>query len=244
VRYLAVALLFAICGALTARYLLTSGWWVFPRQIRTTPAVPFALLCAILCLRTWRIVFAVPLMVGVWYVSARAGDFVGTVFAPHFPILPGCVGGFIGGVGLVLSAATCYGQRISPKHVFRGAVVGVISALPFAFWTAVYTSNVMSPHDVEARPLLVPAFAIWQAGVGTYLYAICTDANRRAPPDAPAAWKQYLVLNSVAALGFICSFFVVPQSTPIRVWAAISGCAIALMNVALYRHLSRPKSFV
>jgi hypothetical protein len=180
VRYLAVALLFAICGALSARYLLTSGWSVvFPRQIRTIPAVPFALLCAILCLRTWRIVFAIPLMVGVWYVSARAGYLVGWLLATHFPILPGCVGGFIGGFGLVVSAATCYGQRITPKHVFYGVAVGGISALPFAFWTATYTANVASPDD-GALPLLVPAFAIWQAAVGTYLYAICAAIRKAA----------------------------------------------------------------
>jgi len=184
VRYLAVALLFTICGAWTATHLLTSGWWVFPDQIRKMAAVPFALLCAILCIRTWRFICAVPLMVVVWYISARAGDFVGFFLADHIPFLPGCVGGFIGGLGLVLSLATCYGRLLSLKYLLRAAAVGTASALPFAFWTVAYAPLNSIHRDVF--PLLVPAFAIWQAVVGTYLYAICTKVNEKIPSEESA----------------------------------------------------------
>lgn len=55
-------------------------------------------------------------------------------------------------------------------------------------------------------------------------------------------WKQYLLLNSVAVLAIFCSLFVVPRDTPIRVWVAVSGCALALLNVALCRRINQSKT--
>jgi hypothetical protein len=57
-------------------------------------------------------------------------------------------------------------------------------------------------------------------------------------------WKQYLLLNTVAVAGIVCSTFVAPGNTPVRVWAAISGSALAMLNVALYRRLNHPKTSV
>ena len=57
-------------------------------------------------------------------------------------------------------------------------------------------------------------------------------------------WKQYLLLNTVAVVGIAGSIFVVPGNTPVRVWAAVSGCALATLNSLLYRRLNRSRTSV
>jgi len=56
-------------------------------------------------------------------------------------------------------------------------------------------------------------------------------------------WKQYLLLNTVAVAGITGSLSVV-RNTPVRVWAAVSGCAIATLNFLLYRRLNRSRTSV
>ena len=174
-RYVGVALLFAICGTMSATHLLSSGWE--PTQVHMMFAVPFALLCAVLFLRTGRIILAAPLMIAVWVAACVAATWTGMaraqdVFSPVY------VGGIVGGLGLVLCASICYWRLILPKYLFGGAVIGAVSALPFAPWLRLYTSHLNSPPPTP--PLL--AFAIWQAAVGTYLYAICTEASEKKWP--------------------------------------------------------------
>ena len=52
-------------------------------------------------------------------------------------------------------------------------------------------------------------------------------------------WKQFVLVNAVAIFGIGCSLFMVPNNTPVRVWAAISGCVIAIPNIVVYRRLNR-----
>lgn len=75
---------------------------------------------------------------------------------------------------------------------------------------------------------------------GTYHDSELASAKIADFPMKP--WKQYLLLNSVAVAGIVWSIFVLPGNTPVRIWAAISGCAVATLNVALYRCLNRPKT--
>lgn len=57
-------------------------------------------------------------------------------------------------------------------------------------------------------------------------------------------WKQYLLLNTVAVVVAVCSIFVVPANTPLRVWAAVSGGVLATANVLQHRRLSTSKTSV
>lgn len=64
-RHLLVALVFGTCGALSAANLLVTRSGAFPDQPAIMLPVPFILLCALLFLRTVRIILAAPLMIAV-----------------------------------------------------------------------------------------------------------------------------------------------------------------------------------
>jgi len=180
--YAGVVLLFAVCGACSAAFLSSSGYSTFPDQIPPMLPIPFALLCALLFMRSWRAIVAVPLMVAVWVIAFMAAGSVGML--SHDVLAPGCVGGLIGGVGLVLCAATCHRRLLSPMYVFGGAVIGSLSALEFVPWVSLYYSHLGRPDDPRGDlelPLML-AFAIWQVAVGAYLYKIARDSDEEAQP--------------------------------------------------------------
>jgi len=120
-------------------------------------------------------------MVAVWPVASKAAILVG-MGAPGGVFLAPVCGGFIGGVGLVLCAATCHGRLFTRKYIFRGAAVGSFSAQAFGPWSSLYDSNLNSP-PYNRDPTLLFAFAVWQAAVGTYLYAIVHDTGNEARPE-------------------------------------------------------------
>jgi hypothetical protein len=151
VRWIGVALLFALCFCVISRLLGDYGW---------VPGISFALCCALLFLHSWRAVFAVPLMAALYIASVWVFLLTPKAFDLHYYI-----SGLVGGVGLVLCAAICYPRLLSPRYLCCGGALGAICVLPFERWS-VSTST-----------------AIWQAFVGTYLYAICTRVNRKAMHD-------------------------------------------------------------
>jgi len=124
------------------------------------PGISFAICCALLFLHSWRAVFAVPLMVALYIASIWVFLFTPKAFDFHY-----YVSGLVGGVGLVLCAAICYPHLLSPRFLCCGAALGTISVLPFRWWC-----------DSTST-------AIWQAIVGTYLYAICTGFNGKTMHD-------------------------------------------------------------
>ena len=124
------------------------------------PGISFALCCALLFLHSWRAVFAVPLMAALYIGSIWVFLSTPKSFGIHY-----YVSGLVGGVGLVLCAAICYPRLLSPRYLCCGGALGAICALPFERWS-----------DSTST-------AIWQAVVGTYLYAICTRVNRKAMHD-------------------------------------------------------------
>lgn len=179
-RYLGIAIAFALCGVFTARFLDDGS---LDRPGTFLPA-PFALLCALLFLHKVRAVLAVPLMFAVWkasYIAAwAAGVGLGRndyLFSPEF-LLPGALGGLIGGLGLVLCAATCYCRLFSIEYLFGGSLVGGISGAAFAPW--LQSLKVDMGGSLGSQADLQLAFAIWDAAVGTYLYAICTGVSKRS----------------------------------------------------------------
>ncbi len=173
-RYAGVAVLFAICGTCSPIYDARSfGEGPPPLML----PVPFALLCALLFLRQWRAIIAVPLMVAVWVAAYTFGYFLG--WASPVLLGPGC-GGFIGGGGLVLCAAICHRRLLSRENVFRGAVIGSVSGLAFAPWAGVHYMQLN--FEPPKGPALLLAFAIWQAAVGTYLYAVVHRPQKETLP--------------------------------------------------------------
>lgn len=160
----AVAILFGMCGAVSAGFLLPG----FPDHLCIWFPIPFALLCGLLFMRT---LLLVPIVWVVWTVSYMAAFVAGF---SELPPAPGCAGGLLGALGLMFCSAVCRKELFSSKYFIRAAVVGVISGFPFTFWASFYLSKVTVDHAAASKPPLL-AFAIWQAAVGTYLYAISTD---------------------------------------------------------------------
>jgi hypothetical protein len=175
-QHVVVPLLFAICGACSAAYLLSSGGLRFPAHMPKMLPIPFALLCALLFLRKPWVVFAVPFIIGVWPIAYLAALYSVMVSGPLL-VLPVCVGDLIGGLGLVLCVSTCDRRLLSSKYIFRGAKIGAVSALGFVPWLWWFYANLNS--TAPPQWLLICAFAIWQGAVGKYLYEICTDTNRK-----------------------------------------------------------------
>ena len=126
-RYLGVAVLFAICGAWSASFGYSNNHWA---ELVMLP-IPFALLSALLFMRTARAILVIPLIVGVWvaaYLSAlNLGVEAGYLFAV-------CVGGLFGGLGLALSVSICHRRLLTPPFLVVALIVGAVAALPFGLW--------------------------------------------------------------------------------------------------------------
>lgn len=172
-RYATVMILFAACGAASARLLPLD----FPGNLPAIFPVPFAFLCGLICLRRSRMVFvAVPLVICLWPVSLlltmalamQPGLNPGSNvpgWAPFF------TGGFVGGLGLTLCALISFPRLLSWIHVLIGSVAGSVGGLVFVPWF--YRD--FSPQNFFRPSLsLTIAVSVWQATIGTFLYVSCT----------------------------------------------------------------------
>jgi len=167
-----VMALFASCGAgsvlVVWRYgQLAASGLVYP--------LSFPLLCALLFMRTRRAFLACPLMIAAEFVAVYVTVCLGFA-AMGLKIeswaIPVFAGGATGGVGVTLSCAVLYTQLLSRSRLLVAALVGGLAALPF--------SAVAIPFGRPDQRLVTLAFAIWEAAVGTYLYAICTSTDKEA----------------------------------------------------------------
>ena len=176
-QIVAVTILFAACGALSSIPELST----FPNRFDPIFPIPFALLCALLWMRSIIGAFAFSLMIVVWLTSSSAAFFVG--MSSHSFLHPGVVGGLPGSLGLVLCAAICYPSLFSLRHFAIGALVGSLAGLAFEPWSKAYMSAVGSSAPRGDPPWA--AFALWETAVGTYLYAICARRMRRPHDGDP-----------------------------------------------------------
>jgi hypothetical protein len=166
-RHLGVALTFAVTGALSSQLLPFHGSFDIWRLC--VPPVPFALLSALLFLRTPKAVLIVPLNVAVWLV-AYFTVMLPAPFKPRVSVyLLMLAGGLVGGVGLVLCAAIHHHDLLGWRYLVAGGLIGGLAALPFG----------VCPCSPPVESCFLYSFAIWQAAVGTYLYAICTRQRVR-----------------------------------------------------------------
>lgn len=177
-QLVSVAIVFALCGALSASYLLPN----FPSSWNIPFPLPFGALCTGLFMRNAKAFLAVPLMGLVWLSSSFCAFCVG--MSPlHHDLPPGCVGGLVGGAGLTLCVAICYRHLFSPNHFLIGAAVGGVAGLSFIPWTLAYGSNLR--NGAGHAPIV--AFVIWEAAMGSYLYFLCSRAaSKSGDPDSDA----------------------------------------------------------
>lgn len=178
--------LFAACGAVSA----ASFCERFPDHISLYLPLPFAILLAILFAFVFsctfdRVILAALLTIVVWVVSLAAAYLSGMVLSSNSnrdSVTPCVLGGFIGGIGLVVCASACIPQLASVKYLAIGAIIGVCSALAFEPSLEIYELNMPSG---EFPPAPIRAFAFWEAMMGTYLFAISTLAPVRGTDDPP-----------------------------------------------------------
>ena len=162
----------AVCGALS--YFLFAA-----RNARDFPAgIPFGLLAAYLFVRSWKLwIIAVVLIDLVWIASERAAVFsIADHNADYYPAWPvrACWAAWELRRPPGWAAALC-----SPSDPWLGrAEPGALSALPFGWWVQ---TNLDEPRSAFAG---VACFAIWQAVVGTTLWAR-SSTIRDLPDTAP-----------------------------------------------------------
>jgi hypothetical protein len=174
-----VAALFASCGAGSSLFVFKYG-----HQAASGLVYPlaFPLLCALLFMRTRKAFLACPLMIATGLVAAAVTAYLilaALMLHISSDAIPVLVGGATCGVGVTLSCAVPYRQLLSRSRLLGAALVGGLAALPF--------SSLVAPFGRPDPRLVVLAFAIWEAAVGTYLYAICTSTDQEPGDSSTSA---------------------------------------------------------
>jgi hypothetical protein len=172
---------FAVCGALSAADFCRR----FPDDISIAFPLPFAILLAALLVVVFsstldRVILTALLTMATWYASYSAAFFAGTFGLGS--AIPCALGGFIGGIGLVLCVGVCIPQIVSVKYLAIGAIIGASSALTFDPSIEFYELHLPS-GGFPPTPIL--AFAFWEAIIAAYLLAISTFASVRGTDDSP-----------------------------------------------------------
>jgi hypothetical protein len=168
-RYFIVAITFAVCGYFSAA-LFAPDFPEFHGITLFTPPIPFALVVMVLFFgrRDWGVLVAlIPWTVGAWYLAYWIGLMADALSHEGSSLLPAGLAGFVGAAVLALGIAI-FTDRLRPANPIRSAanlilagVIGTISALPLG-----------EAVTLAPRGIVRCGFAIWQAAVGTYLYAI------------------------------------------------------------------------
>jgi hypothetical protein len=155
-KLILAAVLFAGAGILSELLMDTAFTKTF---LGNAPAVlPFAILAVILCVRPTLLMPVVAILLClVW-----AGAFwVAVALDNRTPHLNMYAAGLIGGLGVAVSTAMGCRKLIRARPLLLLAAAGAIAAVPFQF--PLFGSDWMN---------MAGAFAIWQAVVGTLLYAM------------------------------------------------------------------------
>ena len=156
-KLILAAVLFAGAGVLSEMLMDTA---VTKTLLGVAPAVlPFAILAAILCVRpALRMPAVAILLCLVW-----TGAFWVAVALDHtIPHANMCAAGLVGGLGVAASTAIGCRKLIHIRPLLLLAAAGAVAAVPFQL--PLFTQG----SDMD----MAGAFAIWQAVVGTLLYAM------------------------------------------------------------------------
>jgi len=152
-KFVLIAVLFAGAGVLTEQLVDTAFTRTF---LGIAPVVlPFAILAALLCVRPWWLMPLVAILhCAVWSGAVRIAE---SLDSPTYR-LNMCVAGLAGGLGVALATAIGCRKLFRVRPLALLAATGALAAIPFQIgW-----SDSLMPLN----------FAIWQAAVGTLLYAL------------------------------------------------------------------------
>lgn len=168
-----VAALYAVCGAVSSVLAAfgTSLVWKWPlNATEALTPMPFALLSGALLLgTTWKTVPAVLVTCAAWLAAHSIAVRTVNIGSPYFGF---CLAGLAGGLGVALADSICRPKLLAPKHLAAAALIGSAAGLPFGAWAMRSESATYLAY--------MGSFAIWQASVGTYLYAVCTHGRECA----------------------------------------------------------------
>ena len=135
--------------------------------------LPFAILSAALFLRTAKAWLAAPLNVAAFPVALGVLAFLDAIAAPFWARM--CLAGATGGLLLALADSICHPRLLSQSSLPPAVYIGAIVALPFAAYESSW--KIDCSGDFWCTWGLQCSFAIWQASLGTYLYAVCTHRD-------------------------------------------------------------------
>ena len=120
-----VAIVFAICGA------GSSVLWEYPGKYGGfVIAVPFSLLVAAVCVRTFKAILVLPLFVAVWWIASMTA-FWALEFT-HNAYLGLGFAGAVGGLGVALAGATVQSRFRHLSATIGAAIAGFAGGLPSA----------------------------------------------------------------------------------------------------------------
>ena len=180
-----VVLLYGICGAASCP--------LFDWHPLLLP-IPFGVISALLFLRSARAILVVPLYILVWFAAFSVAMEMGMFWTPQSDYLPMCIAGSIGGLGVCLASGIVNRCLLSPRYLLGAGLVGCVAALPFVLWldqkNAAERMSMNATGDAWQPLRFLCSFAVWQAGVGTYLYAVCTECRRKRDAVAVAFQGQ------------------------------------------------------
>jgi len=163
---LGAVFLFGLCGAASSLFFYGGESW----HNYLVP-IPFGIACALLFLRSTWVIFVVPLYIVVWLVALNVAKRMDMSVSSHSIYVPMCIAGLIGGFGVCLASGIVRRCLLSLRHLLGASVIGCVLALPFGL-------DLTDWHAQMLQPWL--QFAIWQSGVGTYLYASCKGLGRKS----------------------------------------------------------------
>jgi hypothetical protein len=162
-----VVVLFALSGALS--YFLFTFW----NNQEFPPGIPFGLVAAFWLVRPWKLwPVSIVLIDLVWIGSVHTAI---ALMSDKRTYLAMAVAGLIGGLGVAIATGIGCRTLLSIPSLAMAAIAGGLAALPFGWWVQGSEKNAFAG---------VACFAIWQAAVGTTLWARSSPVRER-PNTAP-----------------------------------------------------------
>ncbi|HTP88963.1 MAG TPA: hypothetical protein VMJ34_18555 [Bryobacteraceae bacterium] len=151
-----VAVAFAVAGVLSE---LLMGTAITKTFLGAAPAVlPFAILAAVLCTRP---LYLAPVTMCLHCAVWTGALWLAIALDSRVPQLNLCIAGMAGGLGVAVAGMLGCRKLMRARTVLWLGAVGAVAAVPFQI--PIFTQG---PDSYMIWP-----FAIWQAAVGTLLYA-------------------------------------------------------------------------
>jgi hypothetical protein len=119
--------------------------------------------------RKWSALLILPAIAVLWPIARLAAT--GAAMTSGEDYWPMGFGGLIGAWGIAVAIGIAHRQILSRWRSAGAAAVGFVAGLSFGPWLTYYRLRINSVPDPLQPTMLGCAFAIWQAAVGTYVFA-------------------------------------------------------------------------